>query len=176
MTPRVQSTRGVMYLVARISTSVPLVFARGVSYAHSMSTIASLPSSSVDDPGGPGGIATGAHIIERALEQLRAHRTEWARLDVREKIVLLERVRAGVGEVAEAWVREAARAKGFDPESPLAVEEWLTGPWALLFAINHYLESLRDIADIGVPRLPKNALRTRHDGQLTVRVFPHNWY
>ena len=129
-----------------------------------------------NDPGGPGGVATGAQVIERALGELRARRTEWARSSVREKIDLLERVRAGVGSVAEEWIVEAARAKGFPAESPLAVEEWLTGPWALLFAINHYLESLRDIVDVGVPRLPRHALRTRSEGQLVVRVFPHRWY
>jgi aldehyde dehydrogenase (NAD(P)+) len=119
---------------------------------------------------------TDVAVIERALSDLHERRTEWARLDVRQKIALLERVRTAVGEVADEWIIRAADAKGIDPESPLAVEEWLTGPWALLFAINHYLESLRDIADVGTPRLPKRALRTRHDGQLAVRVFPHRWY
>jgi len=129
-----------------------------------------------ENPGGPGGAATGAQTIEAALRELHARRTEWARLPIQQKIDLLERVREGVGVVAEEWIEVAARAKGFPAESPLAVEEWLTGPWALLFAINHYVESLYDIASVGTPRLPKHALRTRPDGQLVVRVFPHRWY
>src|SRR5262245_44034571 len=129
-----------------------------------------------DDSGGPGSAATGAQVIESALRELQAQRTAWARLPVPEKIALLERVRELVGSIAGDWIREAAHAKGFPAESPLAVEEWLTGPWALLFAINHYVESLRDIAAVGTPRLPKHALRTRANGQLVVRVFPHRWY
>ena len=141
-----------------------------------MSASASVATARPNDPGGPGGAATGSQAIESALRDLRARRAEWARLPVPHKIVLLERVRDGIGRVADEWIVEAARAKGFPAESPLAVEEWLTGPWALLFAINHYVESLRDIDAVGTPRLPKNALRTRHDGQLAVRVFPHRWY
>ena len=142
----------------------------------SMSATVSSRATSPNDPGGPGGQPTGALVIDRLIGEVHARRTEWARLGLPQKISLLERLRTAIGGIADEWVSEAARAKGFSPDSPLAVEEWLTGPWALLFAINHYLESLRDIENVGTPRLPKRALRTRHDGQLAVRVFPHRWY
>src|SRR3954469_6657550 len=114
-----------------------------------MSATVSAHTVSPNDRGGPGGRSTGALVIDRLIGEVHAHRTQWARLEVAEKITLLERVRDAIGDIGEEWVSEAARAKGFSPNAPLAVEEWLTGPWGLLFAINRYLESLRDIVAVG---------------------------
>lgn len=114
-------------------------------------------------------------MIDAMLAGLHDRRTEWARLPVAEKLGILEHTRDCVAEVAEEWVRAGTDAKGLNLESPLAVEEWLTGPWALLFAINRYAETLEDLAAGRAPRLPRNALRTRPDGQLIARVFPQRW-
>jgi aldehyde dehydrogenase (NAD(P)+) len=133
-------------------------------------------ASGASPAGGPGGGPTAEAHLDRELGELHARRTEWARLPVAEKIVLLRRTRGRIAEVADDWVRAGAHAKGLDPDSPLAVEEWLTGPWALLFAINRYIETLEDVAAGRTPRLPQHAMRTRPDGQLVVRVFPQSAY
>ncbi len=119
--------------------------------------------------------ATGREIDD-AIAVLRAHKDEWARLPVPKKIAFLIRMRRAARDVAAEWVAAATRAKGIPESSPLAGEEWTSGPWALIFAINRYVETLRDIARVGVPQLRPSRVRTRADGQVVVDVFPLNVY
>lgn len=125
--------------------------------------------------GAPGGAPTDARILDAVVAELHDRRTEWARLPVAEKLAMLRRTRACLADVAEEWVRAGTSAKGLAFDSSLTVEEWLTGPWALLFAVNRYAETLEDVAAGRSPRLPRHALRTRPDGQLVVRVYPQTW-
>lgn len=112
--------------------------------------------------------------MDRDLETLAASKAAWARLPVLRKIALLSAVRRNVRACAREWAERAARAKGLLPASPLTGEEWLSGPWAVLYAVNRYIRTLSAIAASGAPRLPP--IRTGAGGRAVLDVFPHDFY
>ena len=77
---------------------------------------------------------------------------------------------------AQTWVELATEAKGLKADSPLAGEEWTSGPWALLYGVNRLVETLASIETTGHVALRPGSLRTRADGQLVVEVFPQSAY
>jgi acyl-CoA reductase-like NAD-dependent aldehyde dehydrogenase len=109
--------------------------------------------------------------LDRDVDVLRAHADAWARLGIAGKIRHLRTMRANTVEVAQRWVGLAADAKGI-AGSQLAGEEWLSGPYALLTAIDRLTATLGGIARTGAPPIPERAIRTRPDGQVVVEVFP----
>lgn len=112
--------------------------------------------------------------IDPDLETLKATKDTWARLPVDRKVAMLETLKVNVGAAAGEWVSLAAQAKGLTAGSHLAGEEWISGPWAVLYAINRYLRTLRSIAADGVPALAP--MHQRADGRVVMRVFPHDVY
>lgn len=113
--------------------------------------------------------------IDRSILGLNEHKEEWARLPIGEKVAHLRQIREKVGEVAQAWVWAAAQAKGIGLESPLVGEEWMAGPWALLYGVNRLIETLQAI-ELGKPLLSARAVRQRANGQVVVDVFPQSVY
>jgi hypothetical protein len=109
--------------------------------------------------------------LETDLATLRAHAQTWARLGVAEKIRHLCAMRGRTVETAKTWVELAAQAKGI-AGTALAGEEWLSGPYPLLTALDRLTATLAGIARDGVPPVPARAIRTRPDGQVVVDVFP----
>ena len=114
----------------------------------------------------------GSSRLDSDLATLAAHKDEWARLPVPEKIRLLRAVRAGVARVADRWVAAAVRAKGIPAGSPWEGEEWLSGPYSLLFGIAALERTLERLARGASPVPSAGAVRTRPDGQVVVDVFP----
>ncbi|HEV3154518.1 MAG TPA: aldehyde dehydrogenase family protein [Candidatus Baltobacteraceae bacterium] len=112
--------------------------------------------------------------IDRDLERLSMAKDAWARTSVARKISLLQALRRNVHSIAPDWVSAAANAKGLRENSPLAGEEWISGPWAVLYAINRYLRTLNAIDNTGEPRLPP--MRVRAGGQVALDVFPYSVY
>jgi aldehyde dehydrogenase (NAD(P)+) len=109
--------------------------------------------------------------LDHDLRVLREHADGWARLGIAGKIRHLRAMRARTIEVAKGWVGLGALAKGI-ARTPLAGEEWLSGPYALLTALDRLTETLGGIARTGAPVIPERAIRTRPDGQVIVEVFP----
>jgi aldehyde dehydrogenase (NAD(P)+) len=109
--------------------------------------------------------------IDRHLEELRLGAQRWIALSPSAKADLLEAVRASTYAQAARWAAAAVEAKGL-AGTPLAGEEWISGPWALIYAINRYVVTMRQIARSGGPEIPANRVRTRPDGQVVVDVFP----
>ncbi len=93
----------------------------------------------------------------------------WTRLGPEARIALLKAARLRTHAVAEEWVRLSARAKGLAAGSYLDGEEWISGPWAALYAINRYVRTLGRLAR-GSPPLPRGGASS------VVRVFPHDLY
>ena len=112
--------------------------------------------------------------IDAQVATLAAHKDEWAALPVRRRIEYLGEVRQRAHDSAPRWVEAACRAKGLDIDSPAAGEEWGSGPWALIYGLNRYLESLRQVEQDGTTSVKGRDVRTRPDGQVVVRVFPEN--
>ncbi len=112
--------------------------------------------------------------IDADVAELTKHKDDWARLPIPAKVNHLRAVARKTAAQAPRWVRAACRAKGLDPDSPLAGEEWSSGPWALLFGVNRLIETLEDVARTGSPKLRKGSVHTRPDGQVVVDVFPQS--
>jgi aldehyde dehydrogenase (NAD(P)+) len=61
---------------------------------------------------------------------------------VTELVELLEETRRLTHAAAPEWVALSARAKGLEPGSYLEGEEWISGPWAVLYTVNRYIRTL----------------------------------
>jgi hypothetical protein len=108
------------------------------------------------------------------LQTLDAAKHAWARLPLERKIALLEGLKRSIHRLASQWVERAAAEKGLAPDSHLAGEEWISGPWAVLYAVNRYLRTLNGISRNGASPIPKP--RRRRDGRTVVGVFPRTAY
>lgn len=113
--------------------------------------------------------------IDAELTELRAAAQRWARLPVLAKVALLKDCRDGVYAVRERWAEAAIAAKGLRGTG-LEGEEWISGPWAVLYALNRYIATLESIARSGSPALPASRIRVRSDGQSVATVFPNSAY
>ncbi len=110
---------------------------------------------------------TPARDADVLLDRLSLRRSDWARTGIPERIELLRRAREGVLAVSEEWVRLSCLAKGIDPGSTLAGEEWLSGPVTTLRALRLTGEALEQQ---GQPFPP--ALREGAGGQSIASVMP----
>lgn len=105
--------------------------------------------------------------VEGVLNRLTARKDDWVRVEIPDRIDYLRRCAAGVLEVSEDWVRLACVAKSIDPRSPLAGEEWLSGPMVTLRLLRLLTRAL---GSGGQPKPP--ALRRRQDGRWVATVMP----
>jgi aldehyde dehydrogenase (NAD(P)+) len=95
----------------------------------------------------------------------------WARMTAPQRRRLLVEVVATVAATAARWATAGAKAKGIDG-TPQAGEEWISGPWAVLYALRRYGRTLDQIVDCGEPRLSERRIERRPDGRTVARVFP----
>ena len=109
--------------------------------------------------------------LDKTLATLRAHATEWARSPLAERIALAKKMLDGYVEVAEASVLAGCHAKGIDPSSPLASEEWFAGPTIVIRNLRLLIETMERLRD-GRPPFDPAKVRARPDGRVTVDVFP----
>ena len=115
-------------------------------------------------------------VLEKDLQAVAAKKQAWVDLPLARKIELLEDVKRETATVAARWVEAATLAKGIPDGSPLAGEEWSSGPWALLYGLSQYIKTLREIAADGKPHIAKSAIRRASNGQVVVDVFPSSFY
>ena len=113
-----------------------------------------------------------ADALDDALHTLAANKHVWARTSVAARIAMLRAMKESLMLRAQAWAVTSAERKGIPAGSPLVGEEWLAGPYACMSALNLYIETLG--AQPGKAYLGKLAQRTLANGQLAVKVFPHN--
>jgi aldehyde dehydrogenase (NAD(P)+) len=119
-------------------------------------------------------VATQSEKMNELLTGLKEGSRTFARLPIADRIQLLEEMRQGYRAVAEESVVAACRAKGIDPSSSLAGEEWLAGPTIVIRNLRLLVQGLRDVASVGAPRLKPSGMKTLPDGRLSVSVFPTN--
>lgn len=109
--------------------------------------------------------------IDADLEILTAGSRLWSTLTLDQRVRLLERVRDTVSAAAEEWATIAGSAKGVAPDSPLAGEEWLAGPYTILAALDAARQTLQALAASLSP-----LARTRFDrapgGRIRASVLP----
>ncbi|MFE7845390.1 aldehyde dehydrogenase family protein [Microbacterium sp. NPDC057407] len=111
--------------------------------------------------------------LDAAIAQLRTGSRTWAQLTLDQRARLLERVRAAVVAVAEEWADVAAVSKGLEAGHPLRGEEWLSGPYATLVALDAYLDTLAALAR-GESPLKNVKTDGAPGGRRRAHVFPLN--
>lgn len=107
--------------------------------------------------------------LDADLAVLRAHAGEWAALPVAAKRALLGSLHAAVPRVAAEWVRLACEAKGIGVDSPLAGEEWMSGPMAHLLYTGA-LGGTLDALAAGRSPIAARALGSGPGGRVSVRI------
>jgi hypothetical protein len=110
--------------------------------------------------------------LDRVLAELAARKRGWARASIAERLALLDAVKTATHAVAETWAELGAEKKGIARGSPLAGEEWTSGPWALLAALDNYSFTLAHLD--GNRQIASLKKRVGRSGQTIVRVFPQS--
>ncbi|WP_350350182.1 aldehyde dehydrogenase family protein [Microbacterium sp. A8/3-1] len=118
--------------------------------------------------------ALGEGVRERldgAIAELQVGARTWSALTVAQRVTLLRAVRTSVAASSEDWAQTAAASKGLDGRHPLRGEEWLSGPYSVLGALDAYIETLSRLAE---GRNPLDGLRVGRapGGRTRVQAFP----
>lgn len=116
---------------------------------------------------------TGGLDIDLIVERLTLGQQAWAQASLAERREVLLAVASEVSTHAEEWVRVATAIKQLDPSSPLVGEEWISGPYATISAIQALAETLRHLAAEASPLAPYR-VKAAPGGRLSVPVLPHN--
>ncbi len=112
--------------------------------------------------------------IDQALQTLKENKDRWAEWPIQEKVKVLDLMLQKTRSVAPRMVAKALHAKGIEPGTPRAAEEWLGGPMVAARNLRLLRQSLTEIARDGVPSLDDNKIRTRANGQVIADVFPQD--
>jgi acyl-CoA reductase-like NAD-dependent aldehyde dehydrogenase len=112
------------------------------------------------------------HALDPTLDRLSAGAVAWQALDAAARAAVLRRCLPCVRASAEEWVEAGCRAKGIDPASSLAGEEWLAGPMTTLRGFRLMADTLA-----GVDRPDRGTIvRPGPGGRSIVHVFPASLY
>src|SRR5690606_33238300 len=99
-------------------------------------------------------------------------RHQWARTSVEERLAILQQIKDALLEVAAEWAMAASKAKGLMPGDPLAGEEWLAGPGAMMAGCNGLINTLELMERKAfLARIPR---RRAPGGRVSLRVTPAN--
>lgn len=109
--------------------------------------------------------------IETAIEELHGGARSWALLTLGQRVTLLRSVRRAVAASARAWAQTAAESKGLSAQHPLRGEEWLSGPYGTLGAIDAYIDTLSKLAAGHTPLEGVTVSRAPGD-RTRVHAFP----
>lgn len=113
--------------------------------------------------------------LDELVEQLRRGESTWAAMTLDDRRNLLSALGEAVGRHAQEWVDAAVRIKQLPPGSPLVGEEWISGPYAMLIAIEGLSASLAALA-AGRSPLDDCPVTAAPGNRIAVRVLPHSIY
>lgn len=109
--------------------------------------------------------------LDTAIHDLQAGASTWSSLTIAQRVTLLRAVRSSVAAAAEDWANTAATSKGLDGRHPLRGEEWLSGPYSVLGALDAYIETLTRLAH-GTNPLDGITIDRAPGGRTRVHAFP----
>jgi len=112
--------------------------------------------------------------VDAALATLNERAPTWAALSLGDRIEYLRSLLRRTMELAPSLIADSCDAKGID--GPRAGEEWGANILTQARTMHILLDTLEGIRRTGRVPLPSSAVRTRPDGQVTVRVFPVDFY
>ncbi|HTN55317.1 MAG TPA: aldehyde dehydrogenase family protein, partial [Microbacterium sp.] len=95
----------------------------------------------------------------------------WSSLTVAQRTTLLRSLRVSVAATAEDWAGTAADSKGLRAGHPLRGEEWLSGPYSVLGAIDAYADTLVRLSE-GRGALDGIRIGRAPGGRTKVDAFP----
>ena len=104
--------------------------------------------------------------IDRSINSLRFNSKEFAEIDNVKLITMFEECIQNIKSIAYYWATIAAEKKGVT-NTIAEGEEWLAGPFASVFALQYYIETLKDV------RKPLNK-DLFNEVNNTYKVFPNN--
>ena len=109
--------------------------------------------------------------LDAAIDELETGARTWSALTVGQRATLLRAVRTAVAASGEEWAHTAAVSKGLNGSHPLRGEEWLSGPYSTLGALDAYIETLSRLA---AGRNPLEGIRIDRapGGRTRVHAFP----
>jgi aldehyde dehydrogenase family protein len=110
--------------------------------------------------------------LDTAVKVLADHKDEWARLLIPDRIDFLHQCIAGMLSCADEIVAAGCEAKGLDPASSRAGEEWLSGPLPVIRNLRLLVESLARIHRDGYLAIPRDSVVRPPTGELVAKVFP----
>jgi len=84
--------------------------------------------------------------IDAAISDLQAGARTWVNLTLGQRVTLFQSLRRSVTAQARRWAHAASESKGLPEGHPLRGEEWLSGPYGMLGAIDAYIETLSRLA------------------------------
>ena len=109
--------------------------------------------------------------LDADIAALQRGARTWSHLTVAQRATLLRAVRTTVVAAMVDWANTAADSKGLRPGHPLRGEEWLSGPYSVLFALDSYATSLDRLASGGSP-LDGVSTRRAPGGRTRIDAFP----
>ena len=109
--------------------------------------------------------------LDADIEALQQGARTWSHLTVGQRATLLRAVRASVAVTAADWAGTAADSKGLDARHPLRGEEWLSGPYSVLGALDAYIDTLAKLAE-GRSPLDGVTIGRAPGGRTRVSAFP----
>lgn len=113
--------------------------------------------------------------LDQALTELKAGEQAWAHTDLAGRRELLSRVMRATAQHAQDWVRAACTYKRLSETSPLAGEEWLSGPYAVLTGAQALIETISALEQ-GRSPVDGYPVTQAPGGRLAVKVLPHTMY
>lgn len=117
---------------------------------------------------------TSESAVDIALTKLHDRRGDWCRMSPADCAYLLDSVATGLQRVSEEWVGACLDAKGIEPESAVAGEEWI-GLAIAFRQVRMLRQSLEDIQDGRHPQVPGPTGRSPR-GLSMHEVFPRQRY
>ncbi|MDQ0646853.1 acyl-CoA reductase-like NAD-dependent aldehyde dehydrogenase [Microbacterium natoriense] len=109
--------------------------------------------------------------LDTAIGELQTGTSIWSALTIAQRVTLLRAVRTSVASAAEDWANTASASKGLDARHPLRGEEWLSGPYSVLGALDAYIETLSRLAN-GTNPLDGIKIDRAPGGRTRVHAFP----
>lgn len=113
-----------------------------------------------------------ASLADTVVARLGKAEVTWARTTLRQRAALLNRLAELIAEHAAEWAAVGCQIKSLPATSPLAGEEWISGPCALLSHTQALRNTLEVLARDGNP-LDGVAVRPAPGGRLAFQVLPH---
>ena len=108
--------------------------------------------------------------LDQALESLLAGRRRLERMSANDRIRLLASCIEPLDSASREWVDLSCDARGIPAGSPTRCEEVVSGPASVMRQLQMYLQTMREIARYGAPRLTcRTSSRT---GRLGIQVTP----